>query len=80
MGDIAEIVRGTKGHVNHATLDQLFALLCVNRELPSPRTTDSAGRDGHLSAIAHDVIEQTSRIKEFAQQTAVCTRMIGHPD
>src|SRR5215470_8358887 len=30
--------------------------------------------DGRLTAIAHDVVEQTSRIKEFAEQTAVATR------
>src|SRR3954464_6846654 len=35
-----------------------------------------AGRDGHLSAIAHDVVEQTSTVKEFAEQTAVVTRMM----
>jgi len=34
---------------------------------------DSGGR---LTAIAHDVVEQTSRIKEFAEQTAVVTRMM----
>jgi xanthine dehydrogenase YagR molybdenum-binding subunit len=31
---------------------------------------------GRLTAIAHDVIEQTSKIKEFAEQTAVVTRMM----
>jgi xanthine dehydrogenase YagR molybdenum-binding subunit len=35
-----------------------------------------ATRDGQLSAIAHDVIEQTSTIGEFAEQTAVATRMM----
>jgi xanthine dehydrogenase YagR molybdenum-binding subunit len=35
-----------------------------------------AGADGRLTAIAHDVIEQTARIKEFAEQTAVATRMM----
>jgi xanthine dehydrogenase YagR molybdenum-binding subunit len=33
-----------------------------------------AGADGRLTAIAHDVIEQTAKIKEFAEQTAVATR------
>jgi xanthine dehydrogenase YagR molybdenum-binding subunit len=33
-----------------------------------------ADRDGTLRAIVHDVWEQTSRIKEFAEQTAVPTR------
>lgn len=31
---------------------------------------------GTLTAIAHDVWEQTSRVKEFAEQTAVPTRMM----
>ena len=35
--------------------------------------TDSNGR---LTAIAHDVVEQTSTIHEFAEQTAVATRMM----
>jgi xanthine dehydrogenase YagR molybdenum-binding subunit len=35
-----------------------------------------AGPDGTLLAIAHEVWEQTSRIKEFAEQTAVCTRVM----
>jgi xanthine dehydrogenase YagR molybdenum-binding subunit len=33
-----------------------------------------ADADGRLTAIAHDVVEQTSRVKEFAEQTAVPTR------
>jgi xanthine dehydrogenase YagR molybdenum-binding subunit len=33
-----------------------------------------ADAGGRLTAIAHDVIEQTARIKEFAEQTAVATR------
>jgi xanthine dehydrogenase YagR molybdenum-binding subunit len=32
--------------------------------------------DGTLLAIAHDVVEQSSRIEEFAEQTAVATRMM----
>jgi len=36
----------------------------------------AAGRDGHLAAIAIDAIEQTSRIKEFAEQTGMPTRMM----
>jgi xanthine dehydrogenase YagR molybdenum-binding subunit len=35
-----------------------------------------ADREGHLSAIVHDVVEQTSRFKEFAEQTAVPTRIM----
>ena len=33
-----------------------------------------ADEDGHLTAISHDVVEQTSKIKEFAEQTAYATR------
>ncbi|MGH8920375.1 MAG: xanthine dehydrogenase family protein molybdopterin-binding subunit, partial [Actinomycetes bacterium] len=35
-----------------------------------------ADRTGRLTAIAHDVVEQTSRIKEFAEQTAVPARTL----
>jgi xanthine dehydrogenase YagR molybdenum-binding subunit len=36
----------------------------------------AAGADGRLTAIAHEVVEQTSRIEEYAEQTAVATRMM----
>ncbi|WP_242904041.1 xanthine dehydrogenase family protein molybdopterin-binding subunit [Actinomadura terrae] len=35
-----------------------------------------ADEDGHLEAIAHEVVEQTSVIQEFGEQTAVVTRMM----
>lgn len=35
-----------------------------------------ADSDGRLTAIVHDVVEQTARIKEFAEQTATSTRML----
>jgi xanthine dehydrogenase YagR molybdenum-binding subunit len=35
-----------------------------------------AGRDGRLRALGLDVVEQTSRIKEFAEQTALPARMM----
>ncbi len=35
-----------------------------------------ADKDGKLTAIAHDVIEQSSTLEEFAEQTAVVTRMM----
>ncbi|MDQ1481268.1 MAG: xanthine dehydrogenase YagR molybdenum-binding subunit, partial [Actinomycetota bacterium] len=35
-----------------------------------------AQRDGRLTAIAHDVVEQSSTVREFAEQTAVATRMM----
>jgi xanthine dehydrogenase YagR molybdenum-binding subunit len=36
----------------------------------------AAGADGTLVALVHDVWEQTSRIKEFAEQTAVVSRLM----
>lgn len=35
-----------------------------------------ATKDGRLTAIRHDVVEQTAAVKEFAEQTAVPTRMM----
>jgi xanthine dehydrogenase YagR molybdenum-binding subunit len=35
-----------------------------------------AGRDGRLVAIANDVVEHTAKVKEFAEQTGVPTRMM----
>jgi xanthine dehydrogenase YagR molybdenum-binding subunit len=34
----------------------------------------AADESGRLSAIAHDVVEQTSTVREFAEQTALSTR------
>jgi xanthine dehydrogenase YagR molybdenum-binding subunit len=35
-----------------------------------------ADGDGRITAIVHDVVEQTSTVDEFAEQTAVVTRMM----
>jgi CO/xanthine dehydrogenase Mo-binding subunit len=35
-----------------------------------------ADRRGHLLAISHEVVEQSSTLVEFAEQTAVATRML----
>ena len=35
-----------------------------------------ADSEGRLTAITHDVVEQTSTVREFAEQTAVVTRMM----
>ncbi len=35
-----------------------------------------ATADGHMTAIEHDAVEHTSTVKEFAEQTAVGTRMM----
>jgi CO/xanthine dehydrogenase Mo-binding subunit len=55
------------------TRQQMFSL--VGYRTPTiQRIRLGADSDGRLTAITHDVIEQTSRIKEFAEQTAVPTR------
>jgi xanthine dehydrogenase YagR molybdenum-binding subunit len=47
----------------------------VGHRTPSiQRVRLGASRDGRLDVISHDVFEQSSRIKEFAEQTAVATR------
>ncbi|TDP95175.1 xanthine dehydrogenase family protein molybdopterin-binding subunit [Labedaea rhizosphaerae] len=55
------------------TRPQMFALAGY-RTPTIQRMQLAANRDGVLSAIAIDVVEQTSRIKEFAEQTGVPTR------
>jgi xanthine dehydrogenase YagR molybdenum-binding subunit len=55
------------------TRQQMFAV--VGHRAPSiQRVRLGADEDGRLIAIGHDVIGQTSTIKEFAEQTAVATR------
>jgi xanthine dehydrogenase YagR molybdenum-binding subunit len=55
------------------TRQQMFAV--VGHRPPSiQRVRLGAEADGTLTAIAHDVISQTSTLKEFAEQTAVATR------
>jgi xanthine dehydrogenase YagR molybdenum-binding subunit len=57
------------------TRQQMFAL--VGYRTPTiQRVRLAATREGHLRAISHEVVEQTSRIKEFAEQTAVPTRIM----
>ena len=57
------------------TRQQMFA--CVGYRTPTiQRICLGADEEGHLTAIAHDVVEQTSKIKEFAEQTAVATRTL----
>ncbi len=57
------------------TRQQLFSLAGY-RTPTIQRVRLGADEDGRLGAIVHEVIEQTSRIKEFAEQTAVPTRMM----
>jgi len=57
------------------TRQQMFDL--VGYRTPTiQRVRLGADAGGQLVAISHDVIEQTSKIKEFAEQTAVCSRMM----
>ena len=57
------------------TRQQMFAL--VGYRTPTiQRIRLTADANGHLTAVAHDVVEQTSTIEEFAEQTAVATRMM----
>lgn len=55
------------------TRQQMFSLAGY-RTPTIQRMTLAADGEGHLSAIAIDVVEQTARIKEFAEQTGVPTR------
>ncbi|MEV6643677.1 xanthine dehydrogenase family protein molybdopterin-binding subunit [Amycolatopsis sp. NPDC051371] len=57
------------------TRQQMFSLAGY-RTPTIQRMRLGAGRDGRLTAIRLDVVEQTSRIKEFAEQTAVPARMM----
>jgi xanthine dehydrogenase YagR molybdenum-binding subunit len=57
------------------TRQQMFAL--VGYRTPTiQRIRLGAAADGRLTAIAHDVIEETSTLKEFAEQTGVCSRVM----
>jgi xanthine dehydrogenase YagR molybdenum-binding subunit len=63
-------------HVKLAlTRQQMFALAGY-RTPTIQRMRLAADRSGRLSGIAIDVVEETSKIKEFAEQTGVPTRMM----
>jgi xanthine dehydrogenase YagR molybdenum-binding subunit len=57
------------------TRQQMFSLAGY-RTPTIQRVQLGADREGRLSAIAHDAVGQTSRIKEFAEQTAVVSRHV----
>jgi xanthine dehydrogenase YagR molybdenum-binding subunit len=57
------------------TRQQMF-FLAGYRTPTIQRLQLAADESGKLTAIAIDVIEQTSKIKEFAEQTGVATRMM----
>jgi xanthine dehydrogenase YagR molybdenum-binding subunit len=58
-----------------ATRQQMFAFTGY-RTPTIQRLRLGASREGRLVAIGHDVVEQTSKLTEFAEQTAVVTRML----
>ncbi|MGW7517344.1 xanthine dehydrogenase family protein molybdopterin-binding subunit [Streptomyces sp. NPDC054796] len=61
------------------TRQQMFSL--VGYRTPTlQRLRLGADRDGRLTALCHEVVEQTSRIKEFAEQTAVASRLMYATD
>jgi xanthine dehydrogenase YagR molybdenum-binding subunit len=57
------------------TRQQMFAVTGY-RTPTIQRMRLGADADGTLSAISHEVVEQTSTLKEFAEQTAVATRVM----
>jgi xanthine dehydrogenase YagR molybdenum-binding subunit len=57
------------------TRKQMFTLTGY-RTPTIQRVRLGARRDGRMTTIAHDVVEQTSTLEEFAEQTAVVTRML----
>ncbi|MBA0053968.1 xanthine dehydrogenase family protein molybdopterin-binding subunit [Streptomyces sp. AJS327] len=57
------------------TRQQLFSL-AGHRTPTVQRVRLGCDATGRLSVIRHDAIEHTSRVKEFAEQTAVATRMM----
>ncbi len=57
------------------TRQQMFAL--VGYRTPTiQRIRLGADRNGRLTTIAHDVVEQTATIHEFVEHTAIATRMM----
>ena len=57
------------------TRQQMFALAGY-RTSTIQRVRLGADSTGQLTAIAHDVVEQSAAVYEFAEQTAVATRMM----
>jgi xanthine dehydrogenase YagR molybdenum-binding subunit len=57
------------------TRHQMFSL--VGYRTPTiQRVRLAADAGGRLTAVAHEVVEQTSRLEEYAEQTAVATRQM----
>jgi xanthine dehydrogenase YagR molybdenum-binding subunit len=69
----ARVVRRTV--VFELTRPQMFSL--VGHRTPTiQRVRLGADADGRLTAISHEVVEHTSKIAEFAEQTATPTRVL----
>jgi xanthine dehydrogenase YagR molybdenum-binding subunit len=58
-----------------ATRQQMFSVTGY-RTPTIQRLRLGATLDGRLTAISHEVVEQTSTVREFAEQTALATRMM----
>ncbi len=57
------------------TRQQMFCLV-GNRGPTIQRIQLGADTSGHLTAIAHDAVQQHARVKEYAEQIATCTRVM----
>jgi xanthine dehydrogenase YagR molybdenum-binding subunit len=57
------------------TRQQMFSLVGY-RPASSQRVRLAAGGDGQLTAIAHDSVQQTARIKGYAEQIGNCSRLM----
>jgi xanthine dehydrogenase YagR molybdenum-binding subunit len=65
------------GRPVRSTLTRQQAFVLASYRTPTiQRMRLAADSTGQLSAIGHDVVEQTSRIKEFAEQTALPSRVM----
>jgi xanthine dehydrogenase YagR molybdenum-binding subunit len=57
------------------TRQQMFAFTGY-RTPTIQRLRLGAGRDGKLTSLVHDAVIQTSTVHEFAEQVAICSRML----
>lgn len=72
---LAAMVSGGRPAKLALTRQQMFPL-AGHRTPTLQRLRLGADSSGRLTAVRHDVVEHTSRIKEFAEQTAVPSRMM----
>ena len=62
--------------VKVATTRQQMFVFTGYRTPTIQRVRLGARRDGKLTAVVHDVVLQTSTLEEFAEQAAICSRMM----